>query len=123
MPIVAEITTTLEFDIFTCDCGLTYGLPKPYVAQLRESHKTFYCPNGCPRHYAQENTAEKLRNELRIQKEYTREYQVERDELKRELQKVKERVSNGVCPCCNRTFKRLERHMTAKHPEYYKKKK
>jgi hypothetical protein len=24
----------------------------------------------------------------------------------------------GVCPCCNRTFQQLARHMKAKHPGY-----
>lgn len=37
---------------------------------------------------------------------------------KAQLTKTKKRVSNGVCPCCNRTFKQLARHMENKHPEY-----
>lgn len=27
------------------------------------------------------------------------------------------RVQNGVCPCCNRSFWNLERHMKSKHPK------
>jgi hypothetical protein len=27
-------------------------------------------------------------------------------------------VANGVCPCCNRTFQNLARHMAGKHPDY-----
>jgi rubrerythrin len=27
-----------------------------------------------------------------------------------------ERVKNGVCPCCNRTFQNLMAHMKTKHP-------
>ena len=34
------------------------------------------------------------------------------------LTRVKRRVGNGVCPCCNRTFKNLADHMTTKHPDY-----
>lgn len=34
------------------------------------------------------------------------------------LRKVKDRVKNGVCPCCNRTFVNLQRHMHTKHPSY-----
>jgi hypothetical protein len=30
------------------------------------------------------------------------------------------RIGNGVCPCCNRSFTNLRRHMTTKHPEYPK---
>lgn len=35
-----------------------------------------------------------------------------------QLTKLKRRVSNGVCPCCNRSFADLHRHMTEKHPDY-----
>jgi hypothetical protein len=27
------------------------------------------------------------------------------------------RVSAGVCPCCNRTFQNVARHMKTKHPD------
>jgi len=32
--------------------------------------------------------------------------------------RIKNRIGNGVCPCCNRTFKDLASHMKCKHPEY-----
>lgn len=38
--------------------------------------------------------------------------------LKGVVTRTKKRVGNGVCPCCNRTFQQLARHMEAKHPEY-----
>lgn len=28
------------------------------------------------------------------------------------------RVKNGVCPCCNRSFQNLKRHMNTKHPNW-----
>ncbi|WP_165394478.1 helix-turn-helix domain-containing protein [Pseudoxanthomonas winnipegensis] len=31
---------------------------------------------------------------------------------------MRQRVMNGVCPCCNRTFENLRRHMHDKHPEF-----
>ncbi len=34
------------------------------------------------------------------------------------MTKVKKRAANGVCPCCNRTFSDLARHMKAKHPDF-----
>ena len=37
---------------------------------------------------------------------------------KGQMTKLKNRVKNGVCPCCNRTFVNLLRHMKSKHPEY-----
>lgn len=41
-----------------------------------------------------------------------------RDGMKGQLAKVKNRVKNGVCPCCNRSFSDLRRHMESKHPDY-----
>lgn len=32
--------------------------------------------------------------------------------------RIKNRVGRGVCPCCNRTFENLHRHMNSKHPTY-----
>jgi hypothetical protein len=29
-----------------------------------------------------------------------------------------ERVASGVCPCCNRSFVNLRRHMKTQHPEF-----
>jgi hypothetical protein len=34
--------------------------------------------------------------------------------------KIKRRVAHGVCPCCQRTFKDLARHMEGQHPDYAK---
>lgn len=35
-----------------------------------------------------------------------------------ERDRIKQRVAGGVCPCCNRTLKDLQRHMRSKHPDY-----
>lgn len=32
--------------------------------------------------------------------------------------RLKNRAAHGVCPCCNRTFQQLARHMSAKHPDF-----
>lgn len=34
-----------------------------------------------------------------------------------ETARLKKRAGAGICPCCNRTFTQLARHMQAKHPE------
>lgn len=38
--------------------------------------------------------------------------------FKGQMRKTMKRVGAGVCPCCNRTFSALARHMAAKHPEH-----
>jgi hypothetical protein len=34
------------------------------------------------------------------------------------MTRIKKRVAAGVCPCCNRSFKDLARHMAGQHPDY-----
>lgn len=34
------------------------------------------------------------------------------------ITRIKNRVGHGVCPCCNRTFGDLSRHMATKHPTF-----
>lgn len=116
---------TIGFSVITCECGVTYGLPDDFIASRRKSHKTFYCPNGCARHYPQKNEAEKLRDELeRAQGERDRarirqnELRRERDDIRKAHRKMRVRVVNGVCPCCNRTFQNLRDHMATKHPDF-----
>jgi hypothetical protein len=37
---------------------------------------------------------------------------------KAQVTKLKKRASAGVCPCCNRTFSNMARHMAHQHPEF-----
>ncbi len=30
----------------------------------------------------------------------------------------RERIVSGVCPCCNRTFQNLARHIAGQHPDF-----
>ncbi len=32
--------------------------------------------------------------------------------------RIKNRIAAGVCPCCNRSFQNLSRHMSNKHPTF-----
>lgn len=32
--------------------------------------------------------------------------------------KISKRAKAGVCPCCNRTFSQLARHMASQHPQF-----
>lgn len=33
-------------------------------------------------------------------------------------QRTKNRVAKGVCPCCNRSFTNLAKHMAGQHPDF-----
>lgn len=120
------------FNVHCCtECGVSYALTAAYEARRREDHNTFHCPNGHRQHYPQENETEVARAEARQQRERAERLQ---NQLKRrgedltrerrshsatkgQLTKTRKRIGNGVCPCCNRHFVNVERHMANKHPE------
>jgi len=124
----------IEFAIalvsITCgECGVEFAIPKHLQATRLVDKKTFYCPNGHPRAYVKSRVDE-LEAQLEAQKRDT-EWQKQRvARLDKELvaqrgQTTKARnqlarVGNGVCPCCNRTFQNLMRHMATKHPGFKK---
>jgi hypothetical protein len=90
---------------------------------------TFYCPLGHPQHYVTgESDLDKVRRErdqLKQNEAYLHDQIREaREDAKKQvavergkLTKFKNRVNAGVCPCCNRTFANLARHMKTKHSE------
>lgn len=107
-------------------CGVTYGTPNGFITERRESNETFYCPNGHGRHFPPGGSeAEKLQAELeRTKKDLTRSIQARQyaerccAAEKGAKTRLKNRIKNGVCPCCNRSFKNVERHMANKHPDF-----
>lgn len=127
------LKTTLE--IQTCiSCGIAFAAPESFLDTLRANHKTFYCPNGHGQCFSGKSDAEKAQAEA---EKYKRLYQQEQryaadvlsernaaqkqlSTTKGQMTKLKKRVAHGVCPCCNRSFVQLEKHMATKHPEYAK---
>lgn len=132
-------TLHTSFDLMRCKtCGLEYMIPAAFHAALRNSKAWWHCPNGHQWHYT-ENEADKLRRERdqlaqRIaqkddeiaQLDASRDRawsEVARQErklsaAKGQITKIKKRVHGGVCPCCNRTFSDLAKHMAGKHPGF-----
>ena len=128
---------SIEFRMITIrcySCGIPFGLPDYFQSSRREDHDTFYCPNGHPGHYPQENEAERLKRELadtqkrlEFARNEARSLKEQRDNANQQLTQAKtkaarqrKRIASGVCPCCNRTFtdSRLARHIATKHPDY-----
>lgn len=116
----------VEFTPMTCPiagCGVTYALDEAFRALRRRDKGTWYCPNGHSLWYgdAIANDQQKLRDAkarevaLRDQLEAAaRDAEAARAALLRDRQ----RFVNGVCPCCNRSFDNVRRHMASKHPDY-----
>lgn len=122
MPIVLE--TTLE-SMDCIHCGMVFAVPVDWLKKKRQTHDSFYCP-GCRRGmcFPGKSDVEKLRAQLVHQREISdaRAEQIRRKDYqyraaKGQLTKFKKRVGKGVCPCCNRHFKDLARHMETQHPD------
>lgn len=115
-----------------CDCGTPMAGAAEVYRQRATDRKLFYCINGHGQFFDAESEATKLQKIIeakdrlishlnervdRVSKEC--EHQERRARAARgQVTKIKNRVSNGVCPCCNRSFQNLRRHMATKHPGY-----
>lgn len=125
-----------EFEYQKCwhACFMEFQVPKGFTTARRNDQKSFYCP-GCGNRmsYGVDNSdAAKLRRELGRAKQNTAYLEDEvkrqrerceaeehrRSALKGQVTKLKKRTAAGVCPCCNRTFLSLARHMAQKHPTF-----
>lgn len=120
-----EVTETMNFVMEECcNCGIPFFMPKYFKDARYKSHDLFYCPQGHPQHYTSETNSEKEIRELkeRLDREAFNKRMVENQLLdtineKNILSRKLKRVHKGVCPCCNRTFENLQKHMETKHPE------
>lgn len=113
-------------------CGVSFAVEDGFDDRRRNDHATFYCPNGHTLSYSGKTEAEKERARAdRLQKQVEQREADIRFEQRRldnerrahaatkgKLTKTKNRVAKGVCPCCNRSFANVGRHMAGQHPEY-----
>ena len=108
-----------------CNCGMSFAMTVDFRRRRLEDRKVFYCPAGHSQHYTGKTEAQKLKEELdRKQRELesanamTIAAEQERGRIAKAHNKMRTRVMNGVCPCCNRTFQNLMSHMKTEHPEF-----
>jgi len=115
-----------------CNCGMHFGMPNDFDSRLRENHHTFYCPSGHPQSYLGKTEEQKLREKvqkleskaarLRDTLNYTEEQRDSADRrgaaARGQITKIKNRISKGICPCCNRSFENLKGHMETEHPNW-----
>lgn len=116
--------TQLEVEVCGT-CGIMYALPCEMLERARNDPSLWwYCPNGHHWHYLTETPEQKLRKaQEALARERARHDQTQaslsatRGVVTRQRKRL-QRVSKGVCPCCNRSFADLKRHMQSKHPDY-----
>lgn len=111
-------------------CGIWFGVDEYFDNERRKDKRTFFCPNGHPMSFG-EGEADRVRKQLaekqreldqerqRVAMERQMRIDTENTLLKerKEHKRQSKRIHAGVCPCCNRTFQNVARHMATKHPE------
>ncbi len=108
------------------ECGITFAMPETFRKDCKELGYTWYCPNGHSRIYS-ETDVNKLKRELAKEESKhdqtsakLRDTKIKLSCEKGQRTKLKNRIAKGVCPCCNRYFQNVKRHIDNKHPEYLK---
>lgn len=118
----------------TCwKCKTSYWLPIGLYDSAQASDKiSFFCPYGHSAHFKDGPTdADKARRRAERAEQDNARLRDECDAANRrtdaaersvaaqkgQVTKLKNRAKAGVCPCCNRTFQNLKRHMATKHPD------
>jgi hypothetical protein len=135
MSVAIDLSVRLE-SINCGECGGTYALNARYIQQKRDKSGTWNCPYcRCGwgfREAGLDKEISKLKEQLDSEKQRrawaeaakTRAQERADHEASRAagykgaFTKAKKRVGHGVCPCCNRSFPDLRRHMESKHPDY-----
>lgn len=121
---MSEIVHREELVVETCWCGLGHAIPQSLAEAARKTGQGVYCPLGHEWIVGESEvdrlTKKAARLTARLDQERQRAATLEasRNALKGEITKAKKRASAGVCPCCNRSFVQLARHMKTKHPDF-----
>jgi len=114
-------------------CGGTYAISEKYRAIKYQEGGAWNCPY-CQIGWGYGNNGEnaKLKKELELErkrKEWAQQDAAKEREAKEAAQRreigqraaktrLRNRVKNGVCPCCTRSFTNLREHLATKHPDF-----
>jgi hypothetical protein len=128
MPETLRYTGSLT--ICSCWCGIRMAVPDDlYKHAQRGNGRNIYCPLGHSFIFSDNDEkrlaqAQQEAKRARLREEATRELLEHETNSHRatrgHVTRLKKRVAAGVCPCCNRSFKDLARHMQGQHPDYVK---
>lgn len=126
------ILQTVTLETATCySCGTVFAVAGNLLRRFKDTGDTFYCPLGHGQVFTkttQQKLDEALAQARRARQEAEARIGAIRDQaeaaersnraLRGQNTKLRKRVSAGVCPCCNRSFQNLARHMTGQHPGF-----
>lgn len=105
-------------------CGVDFAMPARLIKKRREDGLGFHCPNGHSLTF-KDNEHDKIRRERdQLKQDNARlveDAQAARRSVvkaEKETKRLKRRAVGGACPCCNRSFQNMARHMKTKHPDF-----
>ena len=107
-----------------CWCSIEHAIPSELDRQARENGHGIYCPLGHVWAIRETELDRERRQRQRLEQENARlaeqaaMAEQERMAAAAELKRHKTRAAAGLCPCCNRTFVNVARHMKTKHRDY-----
>jgi hypothetical protein len=122
-------TETISLTKIDCgECGGSYAINERYRKQKEQVGHGWHCPyckctwgyfgnseNSRLKKLLEDKARELVASKCETVRERNAKEIAEAERIK--LSKKLRRVDKGVCPCCNRTFTNLQRHMATKHPE------
>lgn len=123
------MTTLLELvEIRCCDCTMLFAVPQDFKQIRLYDGRSFYCPAGHSQFFTKRTDEleelkrqnQQLNNRVAWAETEAETAKRQKTALKGQLTKTRNRLANGVCPCCHRTFKQLASHMQNKHPDFKK---
>lgn len=124
-------TTQLVAEV-CCNCHIPFAMPRSLMDAARDDPEIwFYCPAGHRQHYTTDKLAEARKKITRLTADLDRERaalthqrgltetaQRSAAAYKGHAHRMQKRIGRGVCPCCNRYFADVDRHMGNKHPDF-----
>lgn len=106
-------------------CAVWHTIPEVIYKSCVAEGGFWHCPNGHSRGFAKgadQIERENIRRERDSLKQNAArladEIAAERkraDDAEKKVVQIRRRAAAGVCPCCNRTFLNVQKHMKTKH--------
>jgi hypothetical protein len=104
----------------SCWCGINLAVPSNLFRMAHDNGKSIYCPLGHSFGWSDTFQTKYEREQKRVKATRDLLAAEERSHAatRGQMTKLKKRVHAGVCPCCQRSFQNVARHMKTKHPDY-----
>ncbi len=133
--ILEEMSVDVTLQKIQCkSCGGVYAISEPHRKYLQEVGGYWSCPY-CRQSWGfrkESSDLEIAKKEAKRYRNYLAGEKARHDQTKASLKahkaslkahkaaktRLKNRIAKGICPCCNRFFDNLQRHISKEHPNF-----